>query len=156
MNINFRKKGTSRQNHQATCKTQRPTYTVRDRRRSVLLWKARNHGARPARLADGEPPPRSAQSPRRRAPGAGWPHTGLPSEAARPRRCPHRLDRLSGRGTHLVRTARHSTGASKRLSVVTLRMRRYTCNRQGCWRPHAGPGGAPHTPQSRGRVHTWT
>ena len=39
-----------------------------------------------------------------------------------------RLDRLSGLGTHLVIAALHSTGASKRLSVVTLSIRRYTCN----------------------------
>lgn len=30
----------------------------------------------------------------------------------------------------MVMAAFHSTGASKRLSVVTLRMRRYTCDRQ--------------------------
>ena len=37
--------------------------------------------------------------------------------------------------------ALHSTGASRRLSVVTLRIRRYTCNRKD----HVilGPGGPP-------------
>lgn len=40
-----------------------------------------------------------------------------------------RLDLLSGLGTHFVMAAFHSTGASRRLSVVTLRIRRYTCNR---------------------------
>lgn len=40
--------------------------------------------------------------------------------------CCQRLERLSGLGTHLVMAAFHSTGASKRLSVVTLRIRRYT------------------------------
>lgn len=43
-------------------------------------------------------------------------------------RC-QRLDLLSGLGTHFVMAAFHSTGASRRLSVVTLRIRRYTCNR---------------------------
>lgn len=40
-------------------------------------------------------------------------------------RC-QRLDLLSGLGTHFVMAAFHSTGASRRLSVVTLRIRRYT------------------------------
>lgn len=40
--------------------------------------------------------------------------------------CCQRLDLLSGLGTHFVMAAFHSTGASRRLSVVTLKMRRYT------------------------------
>jgi hypothetical protein len=55
-----------------------------------------------------------------------------------------RLDRLSGLGTHFVTAALHSTGASNRLSVVTLRIRRYTCNgKQGSVTGTWAPGDAP-------------
>lgn len=53
-------------------------------------------------------------------------HTGFTLQSCLSPWCPQRLDRLSGRGTHFVIAALHSTGASKRLSVVTLRIRRYT------------------------------
>lgn len=56
-------------------------------------------------------------------------HTGFALQNCLSSWCPQRLARRSGRGTHFVIAALHSTGASKRLSVVTLRIRRYTCNR---------------------------
>lgn len=44
----------------------------------------------------------------------------------------HVINRLSGLGAHFKIVPLHSAGASKRLKVVTLRMRRYTCRERSC------------------------
>lgn len=67
----------------------------------------------------------------RRAPGDPEVRERGASSGRSPGRGPQRLDLLSGRGAHLATAARQSSGARRRLSVVTLRMRRYTCRGRG-------------------------
>lgn len=78
-------------------------------------------------VSDGKPVERRSSRPSQ---DCDPPHGSLPHTQSVVIGCCQRLDRLSGLGTHLVMAAFHSTGASKRLSVVTLRIRRYTCNGQ--------------------------
>lgn len=71
--------------------------------------------------------------------GASRPEVGLQGCHRLQRQTwPHKLDRRSGRGTHLERATLHSTGASSRLSVVTLKIKRYTCKVRVHAHPRAG------------------